>query len=207
MTKTTIARRYARALYHLLDPGNVEAARVGLSALCQALKDSSAFAHVLASPAFTVPEKIGILTALGERTGCPPVVGRFCEQLLKQNRMGLLPDVTEAFQQLIDQQSGKQHVAVVSAHDVDDTLKHDVLTRLRSTLGREVEVDFQSDPSLIAGVQIKIGSKVYDSSVKSRLQKMRAQLVKEPALSLEGPPEPRRADSSLRPSSFRETSG
>lgn len=198
MTKTTIARRYALALYRLLDPGNVEAARVGLHALCQALKDSSALAHVLASPAFTVSEKTGILTELGERTGCPPVVGRFCEQLLKKSRMGALPDVTEAFQRVVDQQRGKQHVAVVSAHGIDDALKHDVLTRLRSTLRTEVDVDFQSDPSLIAGVQIKIGSKVYDGSIKSRLRKMRAQLMKEPALSHEGPSEPRRADSSLR---------
>ena len=178
MTKTTIARRYAQALYRLLGQGNREAAQGGLQALSQAVKDSSALKHVLASPAFTLQEKTDILTTLADRTGGPPVMGRFCEQLLKKNRIGFLPEIAEAFQGLLDRQSGKQHIAVVSAQRIDDSLKHDMLAQLRSTLRREVEVDFQSDPALISGVQIKIGSKVYDSSIKGRLQKMRAQLVK-----------------------------
>ena len=57
-------------------------------------------------------------------------------------------------------------------------MKEDILAQLGATAKREVEVDFQSDPSLLSGVQIKIGSKVYDSTVRGRLHKMRAQLVK-----------------------------
>lgn len=176
--KNAIARRYAQAFFRLVRHENPAAVHDGLQALSQALKDSSAFKHVLASPVFTLDEKFQVLTALCERAGCPPVMGRFCEQLLKKNRIGFLPEIAEAFRELMIRQSGKQQIVVVSAQPVDDTMKQDILAQLGATAKREVEVDFQSDPSLLAGVQIKIGSRVFDSTVRGRLHKMRAQLVK-----------------------------
>lgn len=176
--KNAIARRYAQAFFRLVRHDNPTTVQEGLQALSQALKDSSAFKHVLASPVFTLNEKLEVLTALCERTGCPPVMGRFCEQLLKKNRIGFLPEIAEAFKVLMIRQSGKQQIVVVSAQPVDDTMKQDILAQLGATANREVEVDFQSDPSLLAGVQIQIGSRVFDSTVRGRLHKMRAQLVK-----------------------------
>ena len=178
MMKNAIARRYAQAFFRLLRHEDLVAAQDGLQALSLAVQDSSALKHVLASPVFTVEEKLEVLTALCERTGCPPVMGRFCEQLLKKNRIGFLPEIAEAFRGLMIRQSGKQQIVVVSAQPVDDNMKQDILAQLGATAKREVEVDFQSDPSLLSGVQIKIGSKVYDSTVRGRLHKMRAQLVK-----------------------------
>lgn len=176
--KSAIARRYAQAFFRLVRHENPAAVQEGLQALSQALQDSPAFKHVLASPVFTLDEKLQVLTALCERTGCPPVMGRFCEQLLKKNRIGFLPEIAEAFRELMIRQSGKQQIVVVSAQPVDDSMKQDILAQLGATTKGEVEVDFQSDPSLLAGVQIKIGSKVFDSTVRGRLHKMRAQLVK-----------------------------
>ena len=176
--KNAIARRYAKAFFRLVRHENLSAAQDGLQALSHALKDSSAFKHVMASPVFTLEEKLEVLTALCERTGCPPVMGRFCEQLLRKSRIEFLPEITEAFKGFMIQQSGKQRIVVVSAQPVDHEMKQDVLAQLGTTIKREVEVDFQSDPSLLSGLQIQIGSKVYDSTVRSRLHKMRAQLVK-----------------------------
>ena len=176
--KNAIARRYAQAFFRLVSHENPAAVQEGLQALSQALKDSPAFKHVVASPVFTLDEKLQVLTALCERTGCPTVMGRFCEQLLKKNRIGFLPEIAEAFRELMIRQSGKQQIVVVSAQPVDDAMKQDILAQLGATAKREVEVDFQSDPSLLSGVQIKIGSKVFDSTVRGRLHKMRAQLVK-----------------------------
>ena len=178
MMKNAIARRYAQAFFRLVRHENLAAAQDGLQALAHALKESSAFKHVLASPVFTLDEKLQVLTALCERTGCPPVMGRFCEQLLKKNRIGFLPEIAEAFRGLVIRQSGKQRIVVVSAQPVDDDVKRNMLAQLGTTAKKEVEVEFQIDPSLLAGVQIQIGSKVYDGTVRGRLRKMRAQLVK-----------------------------
>ncbi len=173
-----IARRYAHAFFCLLHRDDFVAALEGLQALAHALKHSAALKHSLASPAVALEEKFDVLTALCERTGGPPMMGRFCRQLLKNNRMRLLPDIADAFKSLLARQRGTQHVAVVSAHPIDDGMKQDLLVRLRATLNRDVEVNFQSNPALLSGLQIRIGSKVYDSTVRGQLTRMRAQLVK-----------------------------
>ncbi|MFB3071336.1 MAG: F0F1 ATP synthase subunit delta, partial [Nitrospirales bacterium] len=92
MTKNTVARRYAQALFHLLDQGSLEAAQTGLQALANAIQESTSLKHVLASPVFTLEEKSSVLTACSERAGGPPTMGRFCDQLLKKNRVGVLPE-------------------------------------------------------------------------------------------------------------------
>ncbi len=173
-----IARRYAHALFCLLHRDDFVAVQEGLHALSHAAKDSAALKHSLASPAVTLEEKFDVLAALCERTGSPPVLGRFCKQLLKQNRMGLLPDVAEAFRLLVARHSGGRRVAVVSARPIDDGLKRDLLAQLRAALNGEVELDCRASPSLLSGLQIHIGSTVYDSTVQGRLNRMRAQLAK-----------------------------
>jgi len=173
-----IARRYAHALFCLVSRDDYVAAQEGLQALSHALKDSAALKHSLASPAVTREEKLDMLTALCERAGGPPVLGRFCKQLLKNNRMASLPDIAEAFRALLAQHSGERRVAVVSAQPMDEDMKRDLLGRLRTTLNSKVDVDFQSDPSLLAGLQIHIGSTVYDSTVRGQLNRIRTQLVK-----------------------------
>ena len=78
----------------------------------------------------------------------------------------------------MDQEKGKQQVSVISAQSIDNNSREDLQTQLQELLKRPVDVSFKEDPLLIAGIQIRIGSKVYDSTVKGQLQKMRAQLVK-----------------------------
>lgn len=175
---TALARRYAHALFCLVSRDDSVAAQEGLQALSHALKGSAALKHSLASPAVTREEKLDLLTALCERAGGPPVLGRFCTHLLNNNRMGHLPDIAEAFRALLARHSGERHVAVVSAHPMDEDMKRDLLERLRTTLNSKVDVDFQSDPSLLAGLQIHIGSTVYDSTVSGQLNRMRTQLIK-----------------------------
>jgi len=178
MTKNTVARRYAQALFRLLDQGSLESAQTGLQALASALQESTALRHVLASPVFTLEEKSSVLTACSERVGCPPAMGRFCEQLLKKNRVGTLPEIAEAFRDLMDKERGTQQVSVTSAQSIDVNGREDLQGKLQELLQRPVDIAFKEDPSLLAGIQIRIGSKVYDSTVKGQLQKMRAQLVK-----------------------------
>jgi F-type H+-transporting ATPase subunit delta len=178
MTKNTVARRYAQALFHLLDKGSLEAAQTGLQALANAIQESTSLKHVLASPVFTLEEKSSVLTACSERAGGPPTMGRFCDQLLKKNRVGVLPEIAEAFRDLMDREQGKQQVSITSAHSIETKAREELQSKLQGLLKCSVDVAFQEDPSLLAGIQIRIGSKVYDSTVKGQLEKIRAQLVK-----------------------------
>jgi F-type H+-transporting ATPase subunit delta len=177
--KTAVARRYAKALFELLDQSNIEATRGTLNGLGQAIKESFSLRHVVASPAFGVEEKIGVLTELGGRFGCPPVGKAFLGQLVKKNRVRFLPDIAEAFAKLVDQSKGTQQVTVSSAAILPKTEQDRIKTRLRETLKREVDVTFQTDPVHLAGLQIRIGSNVVDSTVRGRLKAMQSLLTRE----------------------------
>ena len=174
-----IARRYAHAFFCLLNRDEFASAQEGLQALSHALKHSAALKHSLASPAVALEEKLNVLTALCERTGGPPVMGRFCTTTVKKQPHGISAGHCGRFQRAAG--ATTRHAArraVVSAHPIDESMKQDLSVRLRKTLNSEVDVNFQSNPSLLSGLQIRIGSKVYDGTVRGQLNRMRAQLAK-----------------------------
>ena len=179
MIKTAVARRYAQALFELLDQSNVEATRGTLNGLSQAMKDSTSLRHVIASPAFGIEAKIAVLTELGGRLGCNQTGKAFLAQLVKKNRVGFLPEIAEAFAKLVDESKGTRRVTVSSAAALSTAERDHIKTRLRDTLKREVDVTFQTDESYLAGVRIQIGSAVVDSTVRGRLKDIQSLLTRE----------------------------
>ena len=177
--KTAVARRYAQALFELLDISSIEQTRVALTGLGQAIKDSVELRHVVASPVFGAEDKIAVLTELGSRLGCPPVVRTFLEQLVKKNRVGFLPEIAEAFAKLADASKGTQKITVSSATAIPPGEQAQISNRLREMLKRQVDVTFHTDARYIAGIQIRLGSTVVDSTVRGRLQAMQRLLTKE----------------------------
>ena len=179
MIKTTVARRYAQALFELLDQSTIEATRGTLTGLGQAIKESAPLRHVVVSPAFGVDEKVAVLTALGDKLGCPPAGKAFLGQLVKKNRVGFLPEIADAFGKLVDQSKRTQPVTVSSATALPPAEQDRIRTRLRETLKREVDVTFQTDAGHLAGLQIHIGSTVVDSTVRGRLSDLQVLLTRE----------------------------
>jgi F-type H+-transporting ATPase subunit delta len=177
--KTAVARRYAQALFELVDQSNIEATRGTLDGLAQAMEDSSSLRHVVASPAFGVEDKIAVLTDLAGRFGCPPSGKAFVGQLVKKNRVGFLPEIAQAFATLVDRSKGTQQVTLSSAAALSSAEQDRIKTRLRETLKREVDVTFQTDAAHLAGLQIHIGSMVVDSTVRGRLDAMQALLTRD----------------------------
>jgi F-type H+-transporting ATPase subunit delta len=177
--KTAVARRYAQALFELLDQSNIASTRMALNGLGDAFKASVSLRHVVASPAFGMDEKIAALTALGSRLGCPPVGQSFLGQLVRKNRVGFLPEIAAAFAKLVDESKGTQQVTVSFAAVLPPAEQDRIKTRLREMLKREVDVTFQTDQYHLAGLQIRIGSTVVDSTIRGRLQAMQSLLTKE----------------------------
>lgn len=134
--------------------------------------------HVLASPVFNFEEKQAVLNELSQRMEAPSVMRDFLTQLLKKNRAMLLPEISEAFADLADEQQGVQQVWVASATPLQSGEKEQIKQNLAQTLHHGVEVAFEVDPHLIAGLRIKIGSRVYDNTILGRLTGMHDQLTK-----------------------------
>lgn len=177
--KTAVARRYAKALFELLDPSNIEPMRATLYGLTEALKESSSLRHVVASPAFGVQDKIAVLTELSVRFGCPPAGRAFIAQLVKKNRLRFMPEIADAFAHLVDQSKGRQHVTVSSAMALPPSEQDRIRTRLRDTLKQDVDITFETNAGHLAGLQIHIGSIVVDGTARGRLQAIHSLLTKE----------------------------
>ena len=179
MIKTAVARRYAKALFELLDSPSIEPARSALNGLGEAFTQSAALRHAIASPVFPEETKLGALIELATRLGCPPVGQRFLELLVKKNRVSFLPDIAEAFAKLVDQSKGTQQVLVSSANALPAAEQDRITTRLRDLLQRDVDVTFHTEPEHVAGLHIRLGSTVVDSTVRGRLSAMQRVLTKE----------------------------
>ncbi len=179
MTKTAVARRYAKALFELLDASAVEATRAAMNGLAEAISHSPELRHVMASPVFADEAKIGVLGELATRAGCPPLGTHFFAQLVRKNRVGFLPEIAQAFAKLADQAKGTQQVEVASAYPLPSQEQERIRARLHDLLERTVDVTFRTEPSYVAGIQIRIGSTVVDSTVRGRLTAMQHLLTKE----------------------------
>lgn len=179
MIKSSVARRYAKALFELLDAKSIDVTRAGLSELGRIVLETPSLKHVLASPTFSLHEKQEVLSALSRRLKCPPIVDRFLTQLVKKNRVGFLPEIADAFAVLVDQARETQRIAIASAATLSPAQQKDIRTRLRTLLGHDVDLTFQTEPRLLSGLQIRIGSTVFDSTVRGQLTAIQALLAKE----------------------------
>ena len=177
--KTAVARRYAKALFGLIEISKVEATRDGLVALADAVAVSASLKHVLASPAFSLDDKRAVLDSLSQRLGCPLIMGQFLAQLIKKNRVGFLREIAEEFATLADEAKGTQPVMVFSATSLTQEHEDQLRSRLRALLQRDVDLTFHTKPTLLAGLQIRIGSTLFDSTVRTRLDTMRTLVTKE----------------------------
>ncbi len=179
MIKASVARRYAKALFELLDAPSIEPTRAGLAGLAHALSDSGSLKHVLASPAFSLEEKLTVLSALSQRLACPPIINRFLAQLVKKNRVAFLPEIADAFAALVDEAKGTRRVVVSSAAALSSAEQNRLRSRLRDLLRRDVDLTFHTTPELLSRLQMRIGSTVFDSTVRGRLTAMQGVLTKE----------------------------
>jgi len=147
--------------------------------LGEAYRESSQLKHVLVSPAFGTEQKQAVLSALSRTVGCPPVVDGFLAQLVKKNRAGCLPEIADAFAVLADHAKGTQQVTVHSVGALSQTEQDGLRRRLRDLLRQDVDLTFHQDPTLLAGLQIRIGSTLVDSTLRGRLTAMQSRLTRE----------------------------
>jgi F-type H+-transporting ATPase subunit delta len=177
--KSAVARRYAKALFDLLDQQGLEPAHTALVGLGQAYRDSSALRHAMASPAFAEQDKVAVLSEVAHRLGCPAIGKSFLTQLIKNNRVPFLSAIAEAFGTLVDEAKARQPVGVWSATALSPSEQEQIRGKLRETLRREVDVEFHTESRFLGGLQIRIGSTVVDSTIRGRLCAIRSLLTKE----------------------------
>ena len=171
MKSVTVARNYAQALFAAGDQhGPV------LDAVAGAIQADARIATALESPRVSKAAKSQILERAlkGE---APREFVRFLQAVVRRGRQGLLAEIAQEYQGLLDQKLNRVHAGVTLASEADARTQKQVVERLTKALGREVRAFFRADPRILGGVVVRVGDRIYDGSVRRRLTALQRRML------------------------------
>ena len=171
---TEVGERYAQALFDLAsDGGALEAVRGDLKSLRAAWLESRDLRRLAVSPLVSAEDQQKGLVAIADAARFNPTTRKFLG-LLGQNRRGRdLPAVIAAFETLYAKKTGLVAAEVVSAQPLGADQLKNIQAALRASLGKDPELSTRVDPSILGGLKVKVGSKLFDASLKTKLDQMK----------------------------------
>lgn len=176
---TDVGGRYAQALFELADAqGRLPAVEADLRGLEAARAESADFARLLASPLLSAEDKGRGLKAVVAAAGVDALTARFLGVLAQNGRASALPAVARAFAALAAKRRGAVAADVVTAAPLSDAQREGLAAALRQALGRDPEMTVRVDPALLGGLKVRVGSRLYDASLKTRLDQLKTALVR-----------------------------
>lgn len=183
MKNAVVARNYAAALVATAERhGQVEQFGLLIDAVAGAMATEPRVQAVLHSPRVTKAAKKRLMES-ALKGFAPASFVRFLEAVVQRGRQGLLPDISEAYQGLVDQHLNRVHAGVVTARPADAALEAAITERLTRAVGKTVLSHFRSDAALVGGVIVRIGDRVFDGSLRRKLQLLRHRMLHAPGAS------------------------
>ena len=177
MKSVTIARNYAEALFEAgRAKGNAQEFGELIDAVAGAISADGRIAVVLESPRVSKTAKSQILERAlkGE---APPEFVRFLQAVVRRGRQGLLGEIAQEYQVLLDEQLNRVHAGVTLAREPDSRTEKQIVERLTKALGREVRAHFRADPRILGGVVVRVGDRILDGSVRRRLTALQRRML------------------------------
>ncbi|OYU35655.1 F0F1 ATP synthase subunit delta [Novosphingobium sp. PASSN1] len=174
----SLAGRYAAALYDLAgEQGVVTAVETDLDTLGSAVRESGDLAALLKNPEVSRDAAAKAVDAVAELLKVSPLTRNFLGVLAANRRLASLPDVVRAFTAIAAAARGEVTAEVTTAHPLDDAQLAQLAEKLKVREGRSVTVKAHVDPAILGGLVVKIGSRMIDSSIRTRLNSL-AQAMK-----------------------------
>ena len=176
--QASLAGRYASALFDLArDEKQIDAVSRSLDSLNQALADSREFDQLVTSPLVDRDEAGKAFAAIAGELKVDPLTANFLGVLARNGRKGELAQVIRLFRRLAAEHRGETTAEVVSAHALSDSQIAALKSQLKARAGRDVIIDAQTDPTILGGLIVKLGSEMIDASLKTKLNRL-AQVMK-----------------------------
>lgn len=167
------AGRYATALFGLaLEEDALEQTERDLEALGEALKESRDLRTLIESPIYDREEQMAGMAAVGEKMGLSPLVGNLIGLMAQRRRIYLLPRVIDIFRLLMAEHRGEVTAEVTAAKALTDEQAGKLAETLKGASGREVKLNVTVDEALIGGLVVRVGSRMIDTSIRSRLAQL-----------------------------------
>ena len=172
---SSIGRRYAQAYFDLArEEGRIAQWREDLLRAVETLSNREV-AAALANPRLTLTERTRL--ALDVLTGVGEPARNLVRLLIERGRLNVLDDLVETYDDLSDRESGVVRANVTTAVPVDDALKTRIGRTLSEKLGAAVQTEVHQDPTILGGLIIRVGDRVIDSSLRTRLAQLRTALT------------------------------
>jgi F-type H+-transporting ATPase subunit delta len=172
-----VAGRYASALFDLaVEQNKVAEVEGDLVTFTKLLDMSPDFVRVVRSPVIPADEQSKALNAVLEKTGVGGLAQNFFKLIARNRRLFAAPDIVRAFRALAARSRGEVTAEVASAHPLSDAQAQALKDALKASVGKDVTLAAKVDPSLLGGLIVKLGSRMVDSSLKTKLANMRLTL-------------------------------
>ena len=169
-----VASRYATALFELADEaGSLDAVAGDLKQIREMLNGSADLALLVRSPAYSADDQARAFASLLSSAGISGVVANFINLIIKNRRLFLLNDMISGFLALLAEKRGEMSADVTSAHALSDAQLASIKAALKTATGRDVQINTKVDQSLLGGLIVKVGSRMIDSSLKTKLNSLK----------------------------------
>lgn len=171
---TEVGDRYAQALFDLaLETGLLDAVRANIVSLKAAWIESADLRRLATSPVIAADDQVKGLTAVAAKAKFEQIAVNFLGLLAQNGRAKDLPAVIAGFEARYAKHAGLVAAEVVSAQPLDAKQLAAIKTALNKSLGKAPELTARVDPSILGGLKVKVGSKLFDASLKTKLDQMK----------------------------------
>ena len=176
---SAIASRYSRALADVVLDRKLDtnATAQGLDAIADTFKGSAELRTLFENPAVPGDQKLRLLDALTARMGTAKEVRNFVAILIEKRRANLLSEIAEQFKVEINDRLGFADAEVTSARELSAEERSAIEQKVSQASGKKIRARYRQDASLLGGVRVKVGSTIYDGSVRGELERMKAALA------------------------------
>jgi F-type H+-transporting ATPase subunit delta len=180
MSVSIVAQRYAQALLELgVAQGNVDRVVDELGTIATAWGTSPDLRNALENPLVSHPAKKAVMSELADQIGAAPTTRNALLLLIDRRRTRALPYIARTLRELADRRKGVVRAEVTTAAPLSDDFYARLQAQLEKMTGQHVVIDRQTDPSLIGGVVTRIGDRILDGSLRTRLLSLQGALMPE----------------------------
>lgn len=173
-----VSSRYAAAFADVIFDIKMNPAHAvqELNSILAVLQESADLRNVWENPAIPADQKRGLLDALAKRLALSKPTRNFVAVLIDHRRIQLFAEIVADVQHELDRRLGFAEAEITSARDLNDSEKRTLENRIEAMTGKKVRARYTRDQNLIGGAVVRLGSTVYDGSVRGQLEKLKEQL-------------------------------
>jgi F-type H+-transporting ATPase subunit delta len=169
-----VAGRYAVALFELAsESGKTDAVSADLQRFAALIEESDDLKRLVRSPVFTPEQQQAAVGAILDRVGIGGIAGNFIRLVVRKRRLFAFPAMTRAFEALLAERKGIVPAEVTVAEPMPDQMLAELKAALRKTAGSQVSLGVKVNPDIIGGMVVKLGHRMIDASLKTKLNALR----------------------------------